>query len=100
MKVKSVQLVSLVADIIEKEMRVGVSLRVLDQQEKITEVEESDRVATSLWKLMSSGKKSKGNKEGKVGSVKQLSENQVGMVKCKSNTSYTAYFARVRKFWS
>ena len=100
MKVKSVQLVSLVADIIEKEMIVGVSLRALEQREKITEVEESDQVVTSLWKLMSTGKKSKGNKEGKVGSVRQLSENQVWMVKCKSNRSYTAYFARVRKFWS
>lgn len=47
MKVKSAQLVLLVVDIIEKEMRVGVSLRALDQQEKITEAEGSDQEATS-----------------------------------------------------
>ena len=77
MKVKSVQLVSLVANTIGKEMRVGVSLRAPDQREKITEVEESDQGATSWWRLMSSGKKFKGSKEGRGGSVRQLSENQV-----------------------
>ena len=76
MKVKSVQLVSLVANTIGKEMRVGVSLRAPDQREKITEVEESDQGATSWWRLMSSGKKFKGSKEGREESVRRLSENQ------------------------
>ena len=57
-------------------MRVGVSQRAQDQQEKITEEEERDQEATSWWRRMNSGKKFRGSKGEKGGSVKQLSENQ------------------------
>ena len=76
MKAMSVQQVLLVADIKEGGMRVEVSQRAQDLQEKITEEEERDQEATSWWRRMSSGKKFRGSKGEKEGSVRQLSENQ------------------------
>ena len=76
MKAKLVQQVLLVADIIGRGMRVGMSQKAQDQQEKITEEEERDQEATSWWRQMNSGKKFRGSKEGKEGSVRQLSGNQ------------------------
>ena len=76
MKVKLVQQVLPVADIKGRGMRVEVSLRAQDQQEKITEEEERDQEATSLLRLMNSGKKFRGSKGEKEGLVRRLSENQ------------------------
>ena len=77
MKVKLVQLVLPAADIIGREMRVVVNQRAPDPLEKITGVDENDLEAISWSRPMSSGKKFKGSREEKEGSVKQPSENQV-----------------------
>ena len=99
MKAKSAQQVSLVAGITGRGTRVGVSLRAQDRQEKITEGEESDLVATSWWRLTSSGKKFRGSREEREESARQLSENQARTSKQNRNLLIFCYI-RVCEFWS
>ena len=100
MKVKSVQQVLPVADIKGRGMRVGVSQRAQDQQEKITEEEERDQEATSWWRRRNSGKKFRGSKGEKEGSVRRLLENQARTFIISTILLMLVCYDRLCEFWS